>query len=163
MKRIHVLRTGAGADEVEGLVAAARAEGLRVGWLDLTLEIPPPALDPLDRMAEAGAARAVALDPGRAVSVKHSVGPPVLRDVLREHFVGCALVLVRDAAAGTGDVAETGLDLGELPVLRAAGEGWRVVAPDGEVVALGSAELAGRLRRPEPWPGAYRTDRRSGA
>jgi len=157
MKRIHVLRTHAGAEEVAGLVAAVRAEGLRVGWLDLTLKLEPAALGPLEQVTRSGAVRAVALGAGRSVAVKPVAGPPVLRDVLREHFVGCALVLIRDVAAPG---AQSALDVRDLPLLEVAGDGWRVVSGDGGALDLETSELATRLRRPSPWPGALRTDRR---
>lgn len=140
MKRIHLLRTDAGPDAVAGLIATARAEGLQVGWLDLDTSGPGPVPPSLDAATEAGALRAVSAGAGRTVAVKRPVGPPVLRDLLREHFLGCALVVVR--AAGEGAV-----DLGELPVLEPAGDGWRI-AGGGEALDLTTGELVARLRRP---------------
>jgi hypothetical protein len=77
------------------LLAAARARGLRVGWLELAA-VEPPA--PLAAAAAAGAAKAVAAVAGQTVALKTSRGAPVLRDLLREQFLGCAVVLVRGHA-----------------------------------------------------------------
>lgn len=156
MKRIHLLQSAAGPEALADLIAAARAAGLRIGWLDLSA--PPPAT-PLDAAAAAGASRAVAVGAGRAVSVKHTAGPPVLRDLLREHFPGCALVVVRPGDGGPGpeDGAPDGpgAELAGLPLLEPAGEGWRVVRGSGSGAAsaleLTTAELVARLRRARPW------------
>ncbi len=144
MKRIHLLRTDAGPDALAGLIGAARAQGLRVGWLDLDTGEPAPVPPSLDAAAEAGALRAVSAGAGRTVTVKRPAGPPVLRDLLREHFLGCALVVIRPAG---NDAA---VDLGELPVLEPAGDGWRI-AGGGGALELTTGELVGRLRRPRPW------------
>jgi hypothetical protein len=80
------------------------------------------------------------------VAAKPLRGEPVLRDLLREHFRGCRLVLV----AGRGAPQE-------LPALEpATGDGYRV-APSGEAAStcapatFAPAALAARLRRPRPW------------
>lgn len=154
MKRIHLLRTTLAADAVTGLVAAAAADGLRLGWLDLTAGAAdaPGALAPLDRVAGAGALRAVSLADGRVVTVKRVTGPPVLRDLLREHFLGCAAVLIR-VPRGDSPAPVDGLDgLPRLDPAEPSGEGWRIVRPGGESLHLATAELVGRLRRPRPWP-----------
>ena len=52
------------------------------------------------RAAALGALRAVAAGGGRVGRVKPLRGAPVLRDLLREHFLGCAVVLVRGVDAG---------------------------------------------------------------
>jgi hypothetical protein len=89
------------------LFAAARGRGVRVGWLDLGGEAaPPPAA------VAAGAAKSVVAVPGRVVAVKRVVGEPVLHDLLREHFLGYAIVLV-SGRAGT-------------PRLRGEGDGFRL-------------------------------------
>lgn len=75
------------------LFAAAAGRSLRVGWLDLDADVPVP--EPLAGAAQAGAAKAVAITPAGAVSWKRRRGAPVLRDLLREQFVGYAVVLVR--------------------------------------------------------------------
>jgi hypothetical protein len=82
------------------------------------------------------------------VAVKALSGPPVLRDVLREHFLGCALVVVTArSTAAFGQAPE----LEEAPALEPAEGGYRVTPPGeaGRVFAPGA--LAARLRRPRPW------------
>jgi hypothetical protein len=59
-----------------------------------------------------------------------------MRDLVREHFRGCRLVLVR------GDAP--------LPILRGAGADWEVVGPDGETRRLTTVELLRALRSPHP-------------
>jgi hypothetical protein len=78
------------------LVEAARRRGVRVGWL--VLAPPPPVAGPLEEAAAAGVLRALAVGGGRAVAVKPLRGEPVLRDLVREHFLGCAIVLVQGRA-----------------------------------------------------------------
>src|SRR5690606_38684174 len=87
------------------LFAAARARGERIGWLDWQAA-PAPAGD-LDAAAGLGALRAVAVGPGRTVAVKRLAGAPVLRDLVREHFLGCGVVLVR-GRAGAPSIAPSG-------------------------------------------------------
>ena len=174
MKEPHLLR----ADGPPGLYAplfrAARAEGLRLGWLEVPDDAsddasapgaaappeaarstaappagaarlaPPPAPVPerLEAAAGLGALRAVAVGGGRSVAVKPLRGAPVLRDLLREHFRGCAAVLV----AGGGAPADA-------PALAADGESWTVRSPGAAALRLGAEELVRRLRRPRPWGG----------
>ena len=90
------------------LFAAARERGVRVGWLDLARDAELP--EPLAGAVSAGAFKAVATAGGRAVTAKALRGAPVLRDLLREHFLGCALVLVRgrDGRPRLAAVAEAG-------------------------------------------------------
>ncbi len=150
MKRIHLLRMAEGgeaAGTLAPLYAAVRAAGLRAGWLDLAgAAAPVGEAEGLEPAAAAGAFRAVAVGGGRVVSIKATVGPPVLADLLREHFLGCVLVVIHgpeDAAAGP--------DLTGIPRLEAAGERWRVIPPGAAARELAAAELAARLRRPRPW------------
>jgi hypothetical protein len=75
------------------LFAAAEQRGVRVGWLDLASAVEIP--EPLAGAMGAGAFKAIAAADGSSVAVKARRGAPVLRDLLREHFLGCALVLVR--------------------------------------------------------------------
>lgn len=136
----HLLRISTGVVEFGKLVAAVRHEGLRVGrlrWHPAASEAPSPLPDDLAEAADHGVLRAVAVTEKRVVSVKPLRGPAVLRDVLREHFRGCALVLVE------GDI--------EAPSLSPEDDGWRIAEGD-EVLWRGAAEqLATRLRRPRPW------------
>ena len=145
MKRIHLLRYYGEPAALEALFAAVRAEGLRAGWLELGGQIHPEAAG--ETAVAAGAFRAAAVAPGRVVSMKAVAGPPVLRDLLREHFLGCALVVVRPAGAGSVLAA----DLADVPALEAAGDKLRVRLPDQAALDLSPADLAARLRRPRPW------------
>jgi len=130
VKKPHLLAVEAGPEAFAPLVEAAAAAGLRVGWLDLAPADPPAALAPA---AELPLLRAVAVGGGRSVAVKPLAGEPVLRDLLREHFLGCRLVLVRGGSGGAR--------------LAPAGEGWRVEEEDGSR-DLTTEQLLGRLRGP---------------
>ena len=130
--RPHLLRVERPVVEFEGLIAAVRHEGGRVGWLELA-RAAPEAFEPLVAAADLGVLRAVAVGGGRSVSVKAMRGAPVLRDLLREHFRGCCLVLV------AGEV--------EAPVLEPRGEGWAV---DG-AARWTTKRLVAALRKPRPW------------
>jgi hypothetical protein len=138
VKAPHLLRVEEGPDRFAPLIEAARALGLRAGWLDLGAAPVPPA--DLESAASLGVLRAVAVGEGRAVAVKPLRGAPVLKDLLREHFQGCALVLVR------GPV--------NAPRLAPDGDGWRV-EPSGAASRLYKSEdLASALRKPHPWQSA---------
>lgn len=138
MKSPHLLRVTAAPDQFVSLIEAARALSLRVGWLDGP-EGPAPAPIPPDlgRAAELGVLRAVAVGGGRAVTVKPLRGQPALKDLLREHFLGCALVLVR------GKV--------DAPALEPDGDGWHLQLPENASRRLTTADLAAALRKPHPW------------
>ncbi|HBL27710.1 MAG TPA: hypothetical protein DD490_12805 [Acidobacteria bacterium] len=115
------------------LIEAARALGLRLGWLDLA---PPPTIPgDLETAAALGTLRAVAAGGGRAVAVKPLKGDPVLKDLLREHFRGCALVLLRGESSA--------------PRLTADGDGWTVHVEDA-VHRFTTTTLAEALRTPRP-------------
>jgi len=133
----HLLRVEEPPERYAELIAAIRAEGLRAGWLDLPESAPAPIPEPLEAAARLGVLRAVAVAADRSVSVKPIKGPPVLRDLLREHFRGCALVLVR----GPIDAA----------LLRPDGEAWSVIAPGEAARLFTTAALAAALRQPRPW------------
>jgi hypothetical protein len=130
----HLLRVDAAPERFAPLIEAARALGLRAGWLELA---PPPAVPgDLETAAGLGALRAVAAGGGRAVTVKPLRGEPVLGDLLREHFRGCALVLIRGEAAA--------------PLLQPEGERWHVTVPGEAARAFDAASLAEALRSPRP-------------
>ncbi|MBP1643216.1 MAG: hypothetical protein H6Q03_1885 [Acidobacteria bacterium] len=93
MKTPALVAVESGPEAFATLFASARKRGLRLGWLELAP--PPPLGGALEAAAAAGALRAVAVDGTRAVSVKPVRGAPVLRDLLREHFLGCVIVFVR--------------------------------------------------------------------
>ncbi|MFQ5350533.1 MAG: hypothetical protein ACE5EG_08845 [Thermoanaerobaculia bacterium] len=136
MKRPVLLAVAEGAAGYAALVGALAQAGERVGWLDLR----SPAADPspaLEEAAAAGALRAVAVAGGRVTTVKPIRGEAVLDDLLREHFRGCRLVLVR---GGEG-----------LVRLEAVADGWRLVPPHREAVRQSTSELLAGLRRPSFW------------
>lgn len=134
MKAPHLLRVEEGPEEFAPLVEAARADGLRIGWLELAEAAPLPEV--LSSAAGLGVLRAVSVGGGRTVAVKPLRGEPVLRDLLREHFLGCALVLVRGAV--------------DAPHLRRNGEGWVIEAPEKAGQPLTTEQLAAKLRSPLP-------------
>lgn len=120
------------AVDLEPLFAAARERAIRVGWLELDSDaLPPPSLAgaPLS-----GAFRVVAIGNLRSIAVKAMKGPPVLRDVLREHFLGADVVLVR------------GLDL--FPQLIREGDAWRLRESAARERRMSLEELLTRLRKP---------------
>jgi hypothetical protein len=133
--KTHVLRIAADISTFTPLFKAMRAIGLRVGWLELgaVAGVPPT----LEAAAALGALRAVAVGGGRSVAVKPLRGAPVLKDLLQEHFRGCALVLVQ------GEVA--------APLLIANGDAWRLSLPDGTERHYATVALAEALRRPKPF------------
>jgi hypothetical protein len=136
VKSPHLLAVDGDPEGFAPLIEAAHALGLRIGWLDLGVAVAPIPV-PLEAAAALGVLRAVAVGEGRSVAVKPLRGAPVLKDLLREHFRGCVLVLVR------GEI--------EAPSLRIEGEGWVVSPPGAGSRRYGVAELAGALRKPHPW------------
>jgi hypothetical protein len=136
MKSPHLLRVDGEPGRFAPLIEAARALDLRIGWLDLDAATSPiPA--PLESAAALGVLRAVAVGEGRSVAIKPMRGAPVLKDLLREHFRGCALVLVR------GEI--------EAPALRVEEDGWIVTPPGAASRRLTVEDLAAALRKPHPW------------
>jgi hypothetical protein len=135
----HLLRVGDPPEVFATLIEAARALGLRIGWLDLPAEVPSPLPEPLETAARLGVLRAVAVAGNRSVAVKPLKGAPVLRDLLREHFRGCALVLIRgEAEPGTAS-------------LRSLENSWAVTAPGEAARAFTTIALAAALRQARPW------------
>lgn len=144
MKRVHLLAVDAPAQTFAGLFAAAREEGLHLGWLEPTPStVPEPVPPGLAGAAAAGARQAVGVGGGRLVAVKPLAGTPVLADLLRGHFLGCVAVLVR------GDLA-AGEPLPRLDPAPPVPGTWRVTVAGG-ARTLTSAEVVARLRRPRPW------------
>lgn len=139
MKRVHLLRVERPASELTELIEAIRADGGRVGWLEL--REPAPAPPELEEAARLGVLRAVAVGAEKTITVKPRRGATALRDLLREHFRGCRLVLVR------GEV--------EAPLLTPDGPGW-TVTNGGEARSLSTRSLTRALRRPDPF-GAAKT------
>jgi hypothetical protein len=134
LKAPHLLRVEDAPEWFSPLVEAARADGLRVGWLELAEAAPLPEV--LTTAAGLGVLRAVSVGGGRTVAVKPLRGEPVLKDLLREHFLGCALVLVRGAV--------------DAPQLRRDGESWVIDAPETAGQPLTTEQLAAKLRSPLP-------------
>jgi hypothetical protein len=144
----HLLRVEAGPEGFGSLLQALAAAGLRAGWLELRR--PEPAAASLEAAAALGARRAVAVGGGRSVAVKPLRGEPVLRDLLREHFLGCALVLVVLVSLPEAEAPSAPLEA--VPALFAEGEGWRVEPPGGVAAQRhDTAGLVAALRRPRPW------------
>lgn len=137
MKAPHLLRIEDPPESFASLVEAARIEGLRVGWLELAEVSPLPEV--LESAAGLGVLRAVSVGGGRTVAVKPLRGAPVLKDVLREHFLGCAVVLVRGEE--------------DAPRLRPEGEGWVLEVPEHAGQPLNTAQLLGKIRSPLPLAG----------
>ena len=135
MRPIVLLAATNEAPAYAALFEALAAAGRRAGWLELgpAAGAPPS----LEAAAGAGALRAVAAERGRVVSVKRIRAAPVLGDLLREHFRGCLLVLVR---GGEG-----------LPALRPEGEDWLVERGPGVPRRRTTAALIADLGRPSLW------------
>jgi hypothetical protein len=136
LKAPHLLRVAESPERFAPLIEAARALDLRIGWLELggrAHPVPPF----LEVAAGLGVLRAVEVGDGRTVVVKPMRGAPVLEDLLREHFRGCALVLVR------GQI--------DAPSLEREDEGWRLALPGVASHRLTTAQLAVLLRKAHPW------------
>lgn len=128
----------------EPLFVAARERGVRLGWLELdSAAFPPPTLAfaPL-----AGAFRAVAVGNRTSIAVKPMKGSPVLRDLLREHFLGADVVLIK------------GMDL--FPKLTRGDTGWCLTESATVESRVTLEELFARLRKPAMrWGGPERDPR----
>lgn len=135
MKRMHVLKTALSSTECAPLFEAAAAQKVRVGWLDLACGAAAPA--ELEAAAAVGAFRSVGVTDGCVVAVKPVPGATVLKDLLREHFAGCRLVLVR---GGT-----------EAPELLAAESGYRVRFEASVEKEFSPEALARALGKPRLW------------
>lgn len=120
------------AGDFTSLFKAASEAGVRLGWLDLAAT--PAVVSELAPASEAGALRAVSVSGRHVLSLKTLTGAPVLRDVIREHFTGCRLLLVR------GEV--------DAPLLSADPGGWRVRSSGGDDRVFSTEELLSALRRP---------------
>jgi hypothetical protein len=137
----HLLRVHEAPAAFAELAAQAVAAGWRLGWLELgeSPEIPTA----LEAAAGLPVLRAVVAGPGRTLALKPLRGAPVLEDLLREHFRGCRLVLVR------GD--STSASWAAAPLLESAGEErWKIRIGDGGR-SLTTTELVRALGRPHPF------------
>jgi len=136
MKVPHLLLVEGDPTQFASLIEAVRSLGLRTGWLDLD-GASSPIPETLDVAAGLGVLRAVSVGAGRSVAVKPLRGAPVLKDLLREHFQGCALVLLRGEA--------------EAPALRIEDQAWIVTPPGSASRRYTVTDLAAALRKPHPW------------
>lgn len=136
MKAPYLLRVDDSPETFRPLIEAAQSQGMRVGWLELG-SAPAPVPETLGAAADSGVLRAVAVGEGRAVSVKPLRGAPVLKDLLREHFQGCVLVLVRGV-------------LEDAPALTTDGDGWRISPPGIAARRSSTEDLIASLRKPKP-------------
>ena len=132
MKAPVLLAVDGSAEAFASLFSAATAAGLRVGWLAMDAPVDPP--PPLRAPPLLEAFRAVAVGDGRSIAMKPMKGAAVLRDLLREHFLGADVVLV------------AGLAL--YPRLAARGNGWHLVESATASRAYTTEELLVRLRKP---------------
>lgn len=139
MKTPYLLRVEDPPETFRSLIETARSQGMRIGWLDLgaSSEMTAPVPETLSAAADLGVLRAVAVGEGRAVSVKPLRGAPVLKDLLREHFQGCALVLVRG-------------QLEDAPALAPENDGWRISPPRLASRRSSTEDFVASLRRPHP-------------
>lgn len=164
MRVYDLLRVEEGPARFEELLRAAGEAGFKVGWLEwdgdssrplqtplqiplhiplhipLAAPLPEPLPPSLEQAAMLGALRAVAVTAGGSVVVKRRQGPAVERDLVREHFAGCRLIL-----------AQGQLDIGRLSPVDG---GWEVSALGGECRRYSTAELVRRLASPKPLAGA---------
>lgn len=133
MKTPALVAVEADAAAFAPLFAAAAERRLRLGWLELGAAVEPPV--ELAGAAGAGAFKAVVAGDGRVVTLKRVAGRPVLRDLLREHFLGCAAVLVRGHEG--------------KPRLSVTDGKFRFEPLAGRSRELGAAELLAELLLPE--------------
>jgi hypothetical protein len=129
----RLVAVGAAAEAYAAVAAALAARNLRWGWLELA--DPEPLPPGLVAAAGGGALRAVAAGGAVNVALKRRRGAPVLRDLLREHFAGCAVVFVRG-----GDPSAT-------PRLEPEGEEFRWTSAPGESRRLAAEAVAAALAR----------------
>jgi hypothetical protein len=119
--------------DYEPLFVAARERGAKVGWLELD-SVAAGARTPAG-LPFTGAFRTVEVNDRWTVSTKPRKGPAVLRDLLREHFLGADVVLV------------SGLDL--FPKLSRRNEDWELEEAAGRKFRLSTEALLDRARKPE--------------
>jgi hypothetical protein len=135
-----VLETRTGRDEFHPLVEAAHEAGFRVGWLEWSQAHPLPAV--LEGALDRGSPfRTVTVAPSGVVAAKRVEGAPVLKDLLREYFSGCRLVLLRG-----GDRGRT-----HLPSIDPDDGGWLLTFPDGISRRGTTEDIVRNLSRPHPW------------
>jgi len=132
MKTPVLLAVDGPAEAYAPLFSAAKEAGLRIGWLAMNAPVDPP--PPLQAPPLLEAFRAVAVGEGRSIAMKPMKGRAILRDLLREHFLGADVVLV------------TGLAL--VPRLAARESGWHLTESATASRVYTTEELLVRLRKP---------------
>ncbi len=162
--RPKILRVGHPPEAFASLIEALSQAGARAGWLQFTpLDppegtqlAPPRGLPPwrlpeeLEAAAGSGVLRAVAAGGGRSIAVKPMRGAPVARDLLREHFRGCLIVLVRGGEEQLGEMDAPRLEpRGEGWLFRREGEAARALTTDQLIVTLRSPRRMKRKNREE--------------
>ena len=133
MKTPVLFAVSGDASDFEPLFSAARERGARIGWLELdgaAVRQPTP-----EDLPFTGAFRTVEVSERWTVSTKPRKGPAVLRDLLREHFLGADVVLVR------------GIDL--FPKLSRNDDAWNLEEAAGRSHRLSTEGLLDRARKPE--------------
>lgn len=130
MRRPHLLRVADPIESFSALVERACAAGLRVGWLGLEEPPMPPVVDAI---VATGVSQCVLAGRRQTLTARARRGPPVLEDLLRQHFLGCDVVLVH------GQV--------DLPALERGESGWRVTSIEGRQRQLGDDQLLAAFRR----------------
>lgn len=133
MKAPTLLAVEAAPEAFTELLELGRRQGIRIGWLDWRqepIDWPGSLREPL----AAGAERAGIVAPGGAVVGRRRAGPAHLRDVVRSHFLGCHLVLVRGLAG--------------VPRLEALDSGFRLEGARLVRSFADAGKLLEELRRP---------------
>jgi hypothetical protein len=134
LKRVHLLQIEDAPSRFEPLVRAVSKAGMRVGWLDFrAIETP----DALAAASETGVFRAVSVGESSTVSVKSRIGPAVTKDLIREYFQGCSVVLISGR--------ETAVSLHRRD------DQWAVSSPGGEEEVFTTERLVAALRRVRPF------------
>ena len=132
MKTPVLLAVDGPAEAYAPLFSAAKEAGLRIGWLAMNVPVDPP--PPLQAPPLLEAFRAVAVGEGRSIAMKPMKGRAILRDLLREHFLGADVVLV------------AGLAL--FPRLAARESDWHLTESATASRVYTTGELLVRLRKP---------------
>ncbi len=93
MKMPRIIHVDGVLADYADLVEKEAAKGSRVGWLDLRSPVTVP--QALFGSTIQGVFRAVEVGDQGTIAYKPRRGAPVLKDLIREYFLGCDLVLVR--------------------------------------------------------------------
>ena len=134
LKRVHLLQIDDAPSRFEPLVRAVTEAGMRVGWLDFRVA---ETSDALAAASATGVFRAVAVGDTETVSAKSRIGPAVTKDLIREYFQGCSVVLIsgRETAAS----------------LHRRDDEWAVSSPGGKEKVFTTEGLVAALSRVRPF------------